>query len=196
MISMTSTITGMSRSYGAGAREVRRDRMRQAMEDSLQIIMQSTLMGYVKRQAPDGTPWRANAQWYAEMKGQDSPNTGPVSKTIQGGPFAKTHEFESVNIKRMKNSLMKTNSVTRGVVEYEQQARERAQITQFGGRSEFAIVTKQGFGQGRLAFDVNCIERPHLGVATFPRIGFRTDAEWVEFYFGEQVEIDLQDQMG
>lgn len=193
MIRLTSTIAGMSRSYGAGARELRRDRMRQAMEDSLQIIMQSTLMGYVERQAPDGTPWQPNAAWYAEMKGQNSPNTGPVSKTIQGGPFKATHEFESVNIKRMKNSLIKTNRTTSGVVEYEQQARERAAITQRGGRSEFAIVTKQGFGQSRLAFDIRCVERPHLGVATFPRIGFRTDAEWIEHYFGEQVDIQLRD---
>jgi len=194
MMRILGTLLGVSRSVGAGARTVRRDRMRQAMEDSLQIIMQSTLMGYVKRQAPDGTPWRPNAQWYQEMKGQGSPNVGPVSKTIQGGPFARTHEFETVNLKRMKNSLMKTNNTTRGVVEYEQQARERAQDTQYGNRNEFAIISKST--GARLAFDVRSMERPHLGVATFPRIGFRTDAEWIEFYFGEQVEIDLQDQMG
>ena len=153
-------------------------------------------MGYVSRQAPDGTPWQSNAPWYKDMKGHGSPNTGPVSKTIFGGPFAKTHEFESVNVKRMKNSLMKQNSTTRGVVRYEEQARERASKTQYGGTSEFAIIVKSGMGGGRIAFDVKSIERPHLGVATYPRIGFRTDAEWIELYFGDQMEIQLHDDLG
>ena len=166
------------------------------MEDSLQIIMVSTLKGFVERRAPDGTPWVPNAAWYAEMKGgrqQVAPNTGPVSKTIQGGPFAKTHEFEEVNAKRMKNSLTKTNNTTSGVVRYEEQARARAALTQFGGTSEFAIVSIST--GGRLAFDVRSMARPHLGIATYNRVGMRTDAEWVEYYFGEQIEIDLQDQM-
>lgn len=174
-------------------RDIQNERLRQAMEDSLQIIMLSTLAGFIQRSAPDGTPWAPNAQWYAEMKGQGTPLTGPVSRTIQGGPFAATHEFESVNIKRMKNSLMKTNNTTRGVVEYEEQARDRAALNQRGGRHEFALIVKQGMGTGRLAFDVNIVERPHLGVANYPRIQPRTDAEWVEHYFGEQVDIQLRD---
>lgn len=172
---------------------IRNERLRQAMEDSLQIILLSTLAGFVQRSSPDGTPWAPNAQWYAEMKGQNTPLTGPVSRTIQGGPFAQTHEFENVNVKRMKNSLMKTNSTTRGVVEYEQEARERASLNQHGGRHEFALVVKSGMGTGRLAFDVHIVERPHLGIATYPRIQPRTDAEWVEHYFGEQVDIQLRD---
>lgn len=174
-------------------REIRREQLRQAMEDSLQIIMLSTLAGYTQKSAPDGTPWAPNAPWYKEMKGGGSPNTGPVSRTIMGGPFAATHEFESVNVKRMRNSLMKTNNVTRGIVEYEEQARDRARLTQRGGRHEFAIVVKQGMGTGRLAFDVDIVERPHLGIATYARIQPRTDDEWVEHYFGEQVEIQLRD---
>lgn len=174
-------------------RDIRRDRLRQAMEDSLQIIMLSTLAGFVKRESPDGTPWSPNPQWYADMKGQSTPLTGPVSKNIQGGPFAGTHEFESVNVKRMKNSLMKTNNTTRGVVEYEEQAKPRARLNQHGGRHELAIVVKQGMGTGRLSFPVHIMERPHLGIADYPRISPRTDAEWVEFYFGEQVDIQLRD---
>lgn len=190
---LEALISQADRTALATARDIRRERLRQAMEDSLQIIMLSTLAGYVKREAPDGTPWAPNAPWYSEMKGGAAPNTGPVSRTIQGGPFAATHEFESVNIKRMKNSLMKTNTVTRGVVEYEEQARDRARLTQRGGRHEFAIVVKQGMGTGRLAFDVDIVERPHLGIATYPRIQPRTDDEWIEHYFGEQVDISLRD---
>lgn len=191
MIRLAATITTVGRSLDNVDMRLRRERLRQAMEDSLQIIMQSTLMGFVKRQAPDGTPWEPNAPWYTEMKGGGSPNVGPISKTIMGGPFAKTHEFERVNAKRMMHSLMKENSTTTGVVRYEQQARERAAYTQYGGHHEFAIVSKST--GGRLAFDVQAIERPHLGVATVPRIGFRTDAEWIEHYFGEQVEINIRD---
>lgn len=173
------------------AQELRSDTLRRAMEDSLQIILQSTYAGFKRQEAPDGTPWRPNATWYAEMKNNGSPNIGPVSKTIQGGPFAKTHEFESVNSKRMLQSLVKENHTTTGVIQYEEQARERASLTQFGGTSEFAIVSKST--GGRLAFDVRCVERPHLGLATYNRIGSRTDAEWVQFYFGEQVEAQLQE---
>ena len=192
MIRFSAQLRGLSTNVG----QIRRDRLRQAMEDSLQIIMQSTLMGFKKRTGPDGTPWAPNAPWYSEMKGNDiGPNIGPAGKTIKGGPFAKTHEFEHVNSKRMMQSLMKENSGTRGVVRYEEQARQRAEITQHGGTHELSIITKSSMGSGRLAFDVHVVERPHLGVATYPRIGNRTDAEWVEYYFGEQVEISLRDDL-
>jgi len=179
--------------------ELRRETLRAAMEDSLQIILQSTLMGYVKRQAPDGTPWRPNAAWYSEMKGGGSPNVGPISKNIQGGPLAGTYEFSQVNRKRMMHSLMKTNNVTSGVVQYEQAARQRAALTQNGGSSEIRLVRKAGVGPGPgqdLVFNVQSIERPHLGVATYPRIGSRTDAQWIEHYFGEEVETQLRDTLG
>lgn len=196
MINLSISLGNFGVRGGNILRAIHRARLRSAMEDSLQIIMQSTLMGFVKKQAPDGTPWLPNAPWYKTMKGGNkpsSPNIGPVSRTIQGGPFAKTHEFERVNTKRMMQSLMKENSTTRGTVRYEQQARERAAKTQQGGQSEFAIISKST--GGRLAFDVRAVERPHLGIATVPRIGGRTDAEWIEYYFGDQVEVSIRDDL-
>ena len=196
MINLSAQLIGIGRRSEGIIRGIRRQRLRQAMEDSLRIIMQSTIMGFKNRVAPDGTPWVPNAPWYSTMKGVDlGPNVGPAGKTIKGGPFAKTHEFESINHKRMMQSLMTENTATRGVVRYEEQARERAAKTQSGGTSEFAIITKSSMGSGRLAFNVRAMERPHLGVATYPRISGRTDAQWVEFYFGEQVEISLRDDL-
>lgn len=171
--------------------DLNRTRMREAMENSLQIILNSTLVGYVTRRSPQGDPWDMNPAWWQQMKGQKSPNVGPVSKTIQGGPFAKTYELARVNPKRMKNSLVKNNQTFTGTVQYDAEAKARAQRTQHGGA---AILRLRHKTTGRtLAFNVNILSRPHLGIATYPRVGSRTDAEWIELYFGDQVELQLRD---
>jgi len=192
---MWASITGFERGATEASRGLRRDRLRQAMEDSLQIILQSTHVGYVDQKSPDGTPWAPNAPWWSEMKGNAAPNTGPVSKTVQGGIYKGLKELSRVNPKRMRNSLVKENNITSGSVHYDQEADERARATQFGGEGQIRLVPIAGTGPAgsEMVFDVQCIERPHLGIATYARIPPRTDAEWVEYYFGEQVEIQLRD---
>lgn len=176
--------------------QVDSDKKRRALEDSLQLILNSTAMGYSKRQAPDGSQWAPNPSWYAEMKGQDSPLTGPITSSIKEGELAGVYKFKKVNTARMKNSLIKTTkSDTEGVVEYDAKARERASINQYGGKSEMVLIpisTSTPYNAD-LIFNIQVVERPHLGVATYPRIGDKTDAQWVEFYFGEAVEASLQE---
>lgn len=171
--------------------DLNRQRVRQAMENSLQIIMNSTLVGYVTRTSPQGDSWAANPSWWQAMKGQNSPNTGPVSKTLQGGPFARSYELAKVNPKRMKNSLIKKNSVFTGTVQYDTEAKKRAEITQHGGSAILKLRHKTSGRQ--IAFNVNVLSRPHLGIATYPRVGSRTDGEWIEYYFGNEIELQLRD---
>lgn len=192
MFSLGVLLTGMDRAFANSAKDLRNETLYKAMEDSLQIILQSTMMGFMKRSSPDGTPWKTNPTWYQLMKGQDSPLTGPVSKEVLGGPFAGLYQFEKVNTKRMKNCLVKTNKTTSGLVDYGYGAEERAALTQGGGESEMTLVQKSGVGTGqKLVFDVKVAERPHLGAATYPRIGGKNDAEWIQQYFGDAVEIQI-----
>jgi hypothetical protein len=106
--------------------------------------------------------------------------------------------LEEVNKKRMKNSLTKENRITSGTIKYDAAAEERARLNQYGGKSELNFVpisTSSPYSAG-LVFNVEIAERPHLGVATYARIGALTDAEWVAKYFGDQIEIQIKDDLG
>lgn len=177
--------------------QIRRDRLRTAMEDSLQIIMNSTLMGFVTRQAPDGKKWADNAPWWAEIKGQSSPLTGPITSEIKGGELKGAYKLKRVNTQRMKNSLTKENMVSSGTVRYDKSVEDRAKLNQYGGKSEleFIPISTSSPYDSTLVFNVEVAERPHLGVATYPRIGIKTDAQWVAEYFGDQIEIQLRDDL-
>jgi len=192
---MTAAITGLERK----ADQMERSRIDQALEDPLTLIMQSTQMGFVRRVTPDGIPWAPNPDWWQDIKGQDSPNVGPTSTTIHAGPLAGAYKLASINHRRMMNSLTKSKSGFEGVVEYTPSVAERAQDTQYGGAGEIEFVpikkSSSPYDQ-TLVFNVRLIERPHLGVATYPRIGDKTDAQWCEYYFGQQVDIQLASDFG
>jgi hypothetical protein len=78
-------------------------------------------------------------------------------------------------------------------VEYEEQAKERADINQHGGEGKMEFISLSSSPLSKeLVFDVKVTERPHLGVATYPRVGGKTDAEWIETYFGNAVQETLE----
>lgn len=192
-IRFMASIIGFGRRGENLLNRLNRERMRQAMEDSLQLIMQSTMIGFMQEKDPDGNAWQSNPDWWETMKGQSTVLTGPVGKTIMGGQYAKNYEFKSPNPTRMRNNLIKSNSTFSGYVTYTQAAKKRAEINQYGGTGEIKLSSKTG---GRdIVFNVQVVERPHLGVATYPRVPNRTDAGWIEFYFGEQVDIQLRDDL-
>lgn len=161
-----------------------------AYRDAAQVIVNSTLMGYVTRTAPDGSPWKPNAIWWSEMKGQTSPLTGPITSTIKGGRSAGRYKLAKVNAKRMKNSLKTIIKSDSALIEYDSDVKERARITQFGLESEMRLVSLTGGAD--LVFNVKNIERPHLGVATGPRIAPYPDAVWIERIFGDKVQTKLE----
>lgn len=187
---MLATVKGLEKK----ADQMERSRIDAALEDSLQIIMQSTKMGFEKRVSPQGVPWKSNPIWWQEIKGQNSPLTGPVTSTIQGGELKDVYKLKKANAARMANSLIKSKSGMTGEVRYNSAAKERAKINQHGGKSEleFIPLSKVSPYQHNLVFNVDIISRPHLGIATYPRIGDKTDAEWCEFYFGREVDVQLK----
>lgn len=190
-ILMFATITGLENK----AQKLKRSNIDKALDDCLQLILQSTQEGYVIRQSPDGKPWKENPQWYKDIKGQSSPLTGPTSRKIAGGELAGVYKLAGINYKRMKNSLMKSKGGMVGKVEYSPAAKERASMNQYGGKSEmeFIPISKSSPYQHSLIFNVEISERPHLGPATYPRIGDKTDAQWCEYYFGSVVDLQLSE---
>lgn len=186
---MSATIIGLENK----AKALERSRVDQALEDCLQIIMESTLAGFETRRSPTGAGWKPNPEWWRLIKGQSSPLTGMITTTIAGGPLAGVYKLEKANTKRMMHSLIKSKSGFTGEVRYAAAAKERAALNQHGGKSQmtFLPISKASPFNTALVFDVNIIERPHLGVATYPRIGDKTDAAWCEYYFGRQVDIQL-----
>ena len=192
---LTSTIVGLENKANA----MERARIDQALEDSLQLIMQSTQMGFKNRVSPEGVPWAPNPQWWQDVKGQDSPNVGPSSTKVHSGELAGAYKLASINHRRMMNSLTKSKAGMVGRVEYTPSVEERAKMTQWGGRGtiEFIPIKKSSSPYDQtLVFNVEIIERPHLGIATYPRIGDKTDAQWCEYYFGQQVDIQLAADFG
>jgi hypothetical protein len=151
-------------------------------------------MGYEKRTSPEGKAWKANPGWWQDIKGQDSPLTGPTSKKIHGGELAGAYKLSKINHRRMKNSLTKRKSGFTGEVDYMTSVKDRASTTQYGGKGtiEFEPIKASSSPYDQtLVFNVEVVERPHLGVATYPRVGDKTDAEWCEYYFGNQIDIQL-----
>lgn len=161
---------------------------KQALEDSGQLIVQSTHVGYLKETSPEGEKWEKNPDWYKQAKGGAAILTGPTSKTIHAGLFAKRYEFANINLKRMRNSLMvRVEGTEKAYVEYEVDVRERASLTQYGGESK--LVLKSTTGKKNLELSINITPRPHLGVAEkIARIGGKTDPQHIEQIFAQMVD--------
>jgi hypothetical protein len=190
---MSCSISGLGKNYD----RLEKSRLDKAMDDSLQIIMQSTQMGFEKNSAPDGKPWKVSPGWWADIKGHDTPLSGPMTSTIKYGPLKDAYKLKGVNARRMFNSLIKKREGEVGIVTYMASAKDRALDTQVGakGTIEFVPINASNSPYDQtLVFNVDMIERPHLGLSTYNRIGDKTDAEWVEFYFGEQMDIELREQ--
>lgn len=162
---------------------------KQVLDDSAQIMINSTQAGFVLRQSPSGNPWAKNPEWYATMKRGAAPLTGPASKKV-GGPWASKYEFAQVNAKRMKNSLIKKVDSKKAVIEYDSAAKLRASITQHGGMSEMKLVRKDG--GPALVFDIKVRPRPHLGIADkVPRL-MKTDTSLIMDLFDAMVDKKLR----
>jgi len=168
------------------------ENLRQALDDAGQVIINSTKVGYMKRIGPDGNNWPENPAWYAAMKGQSTPLTGPISTKIQGGQWAGGYELLSVNSKRMENSLVKkveviAKSVT---IEYEEDVQARADLTQYGGEASLMLRRNSG---GILGINVKIQPRAHLGIAdNYIRLGFKNDVDHIMDAFDALIDRHFQ----
>jgi hypothetical protein len=161
-----------------------------ALNDAGQIILQSTEIGFMKQIAPDGSKWKDNPEWWKKMKGGAAILTGPTTQSVDKSHWAGAagYKFKKVNIKRMKNSLVKTVEVggKKVTINYESTVRTRADLNQYGGRSEIELVHDT---RDPLIFNVEIAARPHLGVATaYRRLGAKTDPEHIEAIIGTLVD--------
>ena len=114
--------------------------LKKALEDAGQVIMESTKVGYLKEKDASGTKWNPNPAWYSSMKRGSATLTGPTSKKV-GGVLAGKYEFAQINMKRMKNALVKKvetakKSVT---IEYSPDVKDRAELTQLGGEGKLIL---------------------------------------------------------
>lgn len=161
---------------------------KQALEDSGQLIVQSTHVGYLKETSPEGKKWEKNSNWYKQAKGGAAILTGPTSKKIHAGPFAGRYEFAKINLKRMRNSLMvRVEGTEKAYVEYENDVKKRASLTQYGGESK--LILKSTTGKKNLELSIDVTPRPHLGVAEkIARIGGKTDPQNIEDIFSMMVD--------
>lgn len=155
-----------------------------ALNDAVQIILNSTKQRYMKEETPEGEKWPDNAEWYKEMKGGAATLTGPLSKKIKSGPYAKRYEFSETNKKKMKNSLIHNiDGISKtAIIYYDSESEERAALHQFGGESKLVLASTTGGKDLELLIDVP--ERPHLGVS-------KEDADKIEEVFGGMLESRL-----
>lgn len=168
----------------------------QALKDAVQVVLNSTKIGYMDEVSPDGKGWEPNVEWYKVMKGGSATLTGPLSTKIKGGNYAALFKFASTNKKRMKNSLIWDvfPSQKRAIIEYETDAKDRAEITQLGGEAKLILsATGEGFfGGGDLEIDITIPARPHLGISrTYSRLGGKTDPELIEEIFAGMYDRSL-----
>jgi hypothetical protein len=153
--------------------------LRRALEDAGQVIINSTKVGYLKEKGPEGTPWKPNPSWYKTMKRGAATLTGPTSKAV-GGPLAGKYEFAQINLKRMKNTLIKdVDQVGKKVtIHYEPDVEDRARTTQLGGEGK--MILNSTSGSGTIEMSVNIQARPHLGVAeNWTRLEYKTDVQHI-----------------
>lgn len=164
----------------------------QALKDAVQVVLNSTKVGYMKEISPDGEDWIPNTEWYSLMKGKSATLTGPLSTKIKGGTFAGEYVFAKTNKKRMKNSLIWEvfASQKRAIIEYETDAKERAAITQEGGEAD--LILNSIVGGPDIMLDVTVPSRPHLGISrTYSRLGGKTDPELIEEIFAGMYDRSL-----
>lgn len=166
------------------------------LRDAAQIVENSTQVGYQLRIAPDGTKWAENPKWVQDIKGQDTPLTGPLTTKIHGGRMAGKYKLKSVNKVRMKNSLISRVSGSQAIVEYNDAAKSRARTNQNGGDSimEFEPIKKKGKRRGKLrTWPVKVQKRPHLGIAdAFYRLPSGTDPDIINKTILGHIEMYLE----
>ena len=162
--------------------------LRQALEDAGQVIIESTKVGYLREKGPDGSTWPANPTWYKAMKRQAATLTGPTSSQL-GGVLAGKYEFAQINLKRMKNALVKDvdEAGKRVTIKYSPDVEDRAQLTQLGGEGK--IILNSTSGGGTIEMSVNVQARTHLGVAeNYQRLGFKNDVEHILDIFDNSID--------
>ena len=170
-----------------------KDELKRALYDAVQVVMNSTKVGYQDEVGPDGKSWTPNAEWYALMKGQDTVLTGPLTGTIMGGPYAGKYKMRGTSKKKMKNSLVYDIDTTlkRAKIEYDNATKDKADLNQFGGEAK--MVLESTSGGTNLTLDIDIPERPHLGLADpYRRFGGKTDTELIEEIFAEVVSAKLE----
>ena len=153
--------------------------LRQALEDAGQIIINSTKAGYLKEKGPDGGKWPPNPSWYKAMKRGAATLTGPTSKAL-GGVLAGKYEFAQINLKRMRNALLKDvdEPGKKVTIKYEPDVEDRAQLTQLGGEGKMILASTSG--SGTIEMSVNIQARTHLGVAeNWQRLDYKTDVQHI-----------------
>ncbi len=168
----------------------------QAFKDAVQVVLNSTKVGYMDEVSPDGKKWQSNVEWYSLMKGKSATLTGPLSTKIKGGNYAQLFAFANTNKKRMKNSLIWNINVQQkeAIIEYDSDAADRAEVTQLGGEAKLILsATGEGFfGGGNLEIDMEIPARPHLGLSkTYARLGGKTDPELIEEIFAGMYDRSL-----
>lgn len=187
---MKTTIKVDDSSLDSLKKTLSREEKESALSDAGQVIINSTQVGFVKRTGPDGKEWPKNPEWYSRMKKGAAVLTGPTTKNI-GGPLGSRYEFLHVNQQRMKNSLRKTVTQDKVVIDYEPQAQKRAELTQFGGEAKMMLASKTG-GEN-IELNLKIQKRPHLGVADkVPRLGSKTDSDHVADIFSEMIDKHLK----
>jgi len=152
-----------------------------ALNDAVQVILNSTKQRYMEQVSPDGKPWIPNAEFYREMKGGAAVLTGPISSKIKGGPYAGKYEFSETSKKRMKNSLIHEveSALKRATIFYDSESDERAGLHQYGGEAKLVLSSTTGGKDLTLLLDIPA--RPHLGVS-------QDDAARIEEVFGAMID--------
>jgi len=153
-----------------------------ALNDAVQVILISTKRRYMEQVSPDGERWMPNSPDYAEMKGQESVLTGPISKKIKGGELAGKFEFANIPTKRMKNSLIHevNSALKQATIFYDSESDERASLHQFGGEAKLVLVSTTTGRERNMLFTVPA--RPHLGISD-------DDADKIEEIFATQADV-------
>lgn len=193
MISIQSTGSFMEKSALAKfVNGLSDEEIRKALMNAVQVVMNSTKVGYQDEVGPDGKDWEPNAEWYALMKGQSTVLTGPLTGAIKGGMYAERYKMEGTSKKKMKNSLIYNIDVSqkRAKIEYDENAKERADLHQQGGEAKLVLTST--IGGDSITEEIDISARPHLGLADpFRRLGGRTDTELIEEIFGDQIGMML-----
>lgn len=161
------------------------------LRDSAQLFENSTKAGYLRQIDPEGKQWKKNPKWVQDIKGQDTPLTGPLTTRIKGGRLSGKYKLKKVNTERMKNSLISKVDANQAVIEYKRSAYNRAKINQYGGKSAMVFESLTGGKDKRLSVIVQ--RRVHLGIAKdFYRIPGGTDPDLINEIAGQHLTRYLE----
>ena len=165
--------------------------LNQSFRDSAQFVESSTKAGYQNKVDPEGKKWVDNSEWYKQAKGEAAILTGPTSSDIKQGPLRGRYKF-NVNPKRMQQSLISRVGKDTLVVEYDSAAKERARLTQLGGKTQMTLKSTDPKKRKDLIFDIDIQQRIHLGLSTrYSRVGEKNDIEHIKFIFEDNLNKQL-----